>query len=378
MGLLLCKSNRSLGFKSINLFTLRRCSTDNKNTGIAIAAFDVMKMNLLTLKAFFFFASLCSSNLAYSFGGEPNSYGNLSKYDGYCSSQTCQNKLRIVYEGELEFWQLLETADNSRIVTWLSHTEDLLADEGKALFEREHPYQRLAHLYSFGCLAYIAPTGNILPPLRPFLCHQKYQKLGGNLWGSTGNEIMQYLLNILSAKTLLTLDYGEIASNLDKMMNLGPRNIEGYVVTAMMLSILKDRNGSNNLRRAIEIMNDCQGEICSYSPTPMAPSKKVGMNFVLAEMLYIMSPANKERALAILRSIKPLAKNNVQLNWISDLENEIRGSLPRIDISPLLVRFPVPRYFRKNACVLCHAGASEVFKSLYSDRPQDIMKLRFR
>lgn len=309
--------------------------------------------------------------------GGTGAYRDRTANNGWRCKYSRAEKLKVVYERELEFWKIVETADNRPISGWLARTEELLQAEGQALYTKGHPYHRLAHVYMFGCVADTAPAGAILPPLQPFRCNKKFTQVGGNLWESTGNDIMEYMLNILSFKTMSTFDYQTVDQNLQKMMELGPRNVEGFVVTAMMLSILNDRNGSNNLRRAIEIMDGCRGEICSYSPTPMAPSKKIGMNYVLAEMLYMESSSNKDQALGLLQAVKPQVKTAGQLKWIESLEKAIHRDGYRVNVSPALVRYPVPTYFRRNACMMCHSGAAEVFQQPFSNRPQDIMKMRY-
>ncbi len=309
--------------------------------------------------------------------GGTGAYRDRGANNGWRCRIAMDEKLKVTYERELEFWKIVETADNRPISGWLARTEELLLAEGQALFAKGHPYHRLAHVYMFGCVADTAPSGGVLPPLKPFRCNKKFRQVGGHLWESTGNDIMEYMLEILSFKTMSTFDYQTVNQNLEKMMALGPKNVEGYVVTAMMLSILNDRNGSNNLRRAIEIMDGCRGEICTYSPTPMAPSKKLGMSYVLAEMLYLEGSANKDQALGLLEAVKPIAKIKGQLQWIDSLEKAIHRDGMRVNVSPALVRYPVPTYFRRNACMMCHAGAAEVFQERFSRNPRDIMKMRY-
>ena len=298
------------------------------------------------------------------------------------TSAHAESKINVVYNNELQFWKIVESQDHDGLKFWMRNVEKILDNEGKELFEQNHPYQRLAHLYAFGCTADTAPVGVELP-LNAFSCYSKFYKYGANLWGSNANKIMSYSLEVMmNVKTLLRFDQQTAEDNIQNMLNLGEDDVEGYVVGADLLSIMRDRNGSNNIQKAVKILNNCEDKVCNHSPSAMAPTKKTGMNFMLAEMLFMENADNKDRSLEILRALRNKVKDQPklkgQLNEINSLEKEIISGFTRKKVNVGFLKLPLPRYLRKNSCVLCHAGASDAFEKEYTQYPEKIMELRYR
>jgi hypothetical protein len=292
------------------------------------------------------------------------------------------SKINVVYANELKFWKIVESQDHDGLKLWMRNVESILKAEGKNLLEQDHPYQRLAHLYSFGCTADKAPVGMELP-LGAFACYSKFYKYGANLWGSNSNKIMAYSLEVMmKVPTLMLFDRKKAEDNIQNMINVGEDDVEGYVVGAALLSIMQDGNNSNNMQKALDILNNCSDKVCKHSPSVMAPTKKTGMNFMLAEMLFIENADNKDRSLDILRDLRNKVKDQPnlkgQLKEINSLEKEIISGLARKRINISFLRYPLPRYLRKNSCVLCHSGASLAFEKEYSQDPEKIMELRYR
>jgi hypothetical protein len=299
-----------------------------------------------------------------------------------CVSAHADSKINVVYENELKFWKIIEQQDHDGLKIWMKNVQSILEAEGKNLFEKDHPYQRLAHLYSFGCTADKAPVGKELP-LGALFCYSKFYKYGGNLWGSNSSKIMAYSLEVMmNVPTLMLFDREKALDNIQNMINIGEDDVEGYVVGAALLSIVKDGDNSNNMYKALDLLNNCTDKVCKHSPSVMAPTKKTGMNFMLAEMLFLENADNKDRSLGILKALRNKVKNRPkltgQLNEINSLEKEIISGSARKRINISYLRYPLPRYLRKNSCVLCHAGASDAFAKAYSEDPEKIMELRYR
>lgn len=292
------------------------------------------------------------------------------------------SKINVVYQNELKFWKIIESQDHDGLKIWMRNVESILEAQGSDLFAQNNRFQRLAHLYAFGCTANKAPVG-VEIPLDAFSCYSKFYKYGANLWGSNANKIMAYSLEVMmNIPTLLRFDKLKAEDNIQNMLNIGEDDVEGYVVGAALLSITKDDNNSNNIHKALSILNDCNDKVCNHSPSVMAPTKKTGMNFMLAEMLFIENADNKDRSLEILRAMRNKVldqpKLKGQLNEINSLEKEILSGFARKKVTISFLQYPLPRYLRKNSCVLCHAGASEAFEKEYSQDPERIMELRNR